>query len=437
MRLAFLLSLSLGAVWCVAAPADPPKEDLRQIREVMRNRGPSLDTFEVVGKKVLNSAYSVLLVEAAPKAADAGAATHPPPFDQWVIGLFVVSDMQNRVRLVLDIFPARGTAGFPTLAEASVHAVYLDYVSDYGMYYGSTKYIYDLARARPPVKLRYHRVALTSSVRGDGEIVYHAISGAPGSAEGEDRVAYWKITIKPRGPDKVPKFSVADSPPFALPGNPLEPTPIRTADGESVRVVNRTPPGQTHRPSGIEVTERSGKKRFYPSPVPLRGVFGSKTPRKAAADDIEIDIGPWVADGPRIWFANTFYDAEGTSGVGAIGTFNIPSRKYTMRYLPAIAPWSGSAILLDGGTLWIGLMRRPEGSAIGGGLLGYAVRDGSTTRFPFADYVYTIDRIGDTIYCGASDGLYTLRGEELTHMRFEPDARGRLTLVAKALQQAR
>jgi hypothetical protein len=165
------------------------------------------------------------------------------------------------------------------------------------------------------------------------------------------------------------------------------------------------------------------------------GVFGTERPQKLHGGIIETDIGPWAADASRIWFANTFYDAEGFSGAGAIGSFEFASRKYIMRYLPVIAPWSGSAILLDRGALWIGLMRRPEGDTIGGGLLRYDLHDGSTRRYPFRDYVYTIDRVEETIYCGTSDGLYTLDGEALRHFSFEPDAAGRLTLVERRRRQ--
>jgi hypothetical protein len=152
---------------------------------------------------------------------------------------------------------------------------------------------------------------------------------------------------------------------------------------------------------------------------------------------VEIDIGPWTADAWRIWFANTFYDGEGFSGIGAIGSFNFASRRYTMRYLPFIAPWSGSAILLDDVVLWIGLMRRGEDAATSGGLLRYDLRDGSTRRYRFSDVVSTIDRAGETIYCGTSDGFYALRGASVRHFRFEPDRNGRPGLVLRGGAETR
>ena len=87
-------------------------------------------------------------------------------------------------------------------------------------------------------------------------------------------------------------------------------------------------------------------------------------PEKQAPGEIENEIGPYALAGAKLWFANSFYDSEGVSGVGAIGTFDFAARKYEMRYLPEIAPWSGSAMLLDGDDLWFGLMRRPEGAEL-------------------------------------------------------------------------
>jgi hypothetical protein len=105
-----------------------------------------------------------------------------------------------------------------------------------------------------------------------------------------------------------------------------------------------------------------------------------------------------------------------------------------MRYLPEIAPWSGSAILLDDGNLWIGLMSRPEGAEYGAGLLRYNITTGAVTKYPVADYIHTIDRLGDTLYCGTSHGLYTVRGNKVTQFRFEPDDKGKLIMVPREVR---
>lgn len=103
--------------------------------------------------------------------------------------------------------------------------------------------------------------------------------------------------------------------------------------------------------------------------------------------------------------------------------------KYEMLYPPEIAPWSGSAILLDGTDLWIGLTRRPGGASVPGGLLRFNIRNGVVRKYSVADYIYTLDAIGGTLYCGTSNGLATVRGDLVTAFRFEPDANGKNVMV--------
>jgi hypothetical protein len=340
------------------------------------------------------------------------------------IGIFVVSGKTNQVRLVLDRYPLRGTAGYPTLERATAHVAYVHFYEDYGLYYGSIKYIYDLSSQRPPQKIRYGILALTSSERRNGKLRYSASFGQ------SERHA--TIVIEPRAGDAVPAYSIADAP--APPDFAGEPAPLATADGQSVLVENKTPPGQPHRPSGIDVIGKSGSKQYYPAPIPTMALYRKVLPDKQAPLEIEGDIGPFVLHGNKIWFANTFYDGEGVSGAGAIGSFDISTRKYEMRYLPEIAPWSGSAILLDDGNLWIGLMSRPEGAEYGAGLLRYNTATGAVAKYAVADYIHTIDRLGDTIYCGTSHGLYTVRGNKVTQLRFEPNDKGKLIMVAREVR---
>ena len=406
--------LCLAIVSCSAQAPQP--DDLHSVQDALRKADASLNWFHVIAKKAMvDAAYSVMVVEAAP--------TEPRKLGVTQIGIFVVSGKTNQVRLLLDRYPLSGTAGYPALERATTHVAYVHFYEDYGLYYGSVKYIYDLASPSPPLKIRYGILALTSSERRNGKLRYSASFG------GSERHA--TIVIEPRAGDALPAYSIADAPAPWVWDPAAEPPPLATADGQSAIVENKTPPGQPHRPSGIGVIGKSGSKQYYPAPIPPMALDRKVLPDKQAPLEIENDIGPFVLDRNKIWFASTFYDAEGVSGVGAIGSFDITTRQYEMRYLPEIAPWSGSAILLDGADLWIGLMRRPEGADYGAGLLRYNTRTGAVAKYPVADYIHTIDRLGDTLYCGTSHGLYTLRGSKVTQLRFEPDGQGKLVMVPR------
>lgn len=331
--------------------------------------------------------------------------------------LYIVSSATNQKLLTLDP-DAQGTiSSTPTLEVLPGGAVYLHFFGDYGFYGGSIKYVYDLTSTAPPGKIPYPRIALTAAAHEQGKLRYWASDG-PRNAT---------IFIDPHDA-ALPSYRFFVDDAF----NP-EPVPVSLhgPGGEFVRVEN-TPLGQAHRPAAIAIGSGATENRF-PVPIPTLDLYHRTLPEKQSPGEIESDIGPYEQRGDRIWFASTFYDSEGTSGIGAIGSFDISSRHYEMRYLPAIASWSGSAILLDNHDLWIGLKRRPEGAEISGGLLRYNIATGAVKTYPIPDVIFTISRAGDALYCGTSHGLYMLRADRLTQLRFEPDATGKLTMIPRPI----
>jgi hypothetical protein len=419
VRLALLCCLALAPYACC--------EDLRSVQAVLKKQDPSLDWFHVLARKVVDAEHSVMVVEAAPTELRPGAPSRIPVGPRMQIGVFVVSGRTNRVSLVLDTYPLSSMVADPKLDEPGPHSVCLHFYSDYGMYRGSIKYIYDLASRQPPVKIRYGIVALTSSVRQGGRLRYSASFGHAGQVASDWSERYARITIEPREGDALPAYRIVDAEATPNSGMP-ESVRLRTARGVPVVVAKGG--------SAISVIGRNGRERFYSMPVPTMALHRKLLPRKQAPGEIQNEIGAFALDCDRVWFVNSFYDSEGVSGVGGIGTFDVPSRKYEMRYLPEIAPWSGSAMLLDGEDLWIGLMRRPEGAAYGAGLLRYNTRTGAVRKYEIKDLIYTIDRLGETLYCGTSHGLYTIRGETITQLRFEPDAKGKTVMVSRPIAPA-
>ena len=429
VRLALLLCLALASEQPLAAQhSDLQQENLDAVKNVLRKNDPSLDLFHVLAKKPVDATYSVMVVEAAPAELRPGASRPTPVHRRMQIGVFLVYGRTNRVRLVLDAYPLSSMVADPELDQPTAHSAYLHLYSDYGMYCGSLKYIYDLSRPTAPLKIRYRILALTSSARQNGRLRYSASFRLGIQAREGESERHATITIEPRTGDAWPAYKIVDAP--APPAGAGE-TEMHIAGGQSLVVANKTPPGETHQPSGIYVVSRSGRKQFFPVPIPTAALHRKLLPDKPRPGGIQNDIGPFILDGTKVWFANSFYDGEGESGVGAVGVFDIPTRNYEMRHLPEITPWSGSAILLDGEDLWVGLMRRPEGANYGTGLLRYGTRSGAATKYPVPDLIYTLDRLGDKLYCGTSHGLYVLRGDKLTQLRFEPDEKGNLVMVSR------
>ncbi len=402
----------LFALCGFASAADLVKEDLRSVQAAFLKTNASLDSFEVVSKKSFYPARSVIIVRAAPRAMQRvgpnGEERLLPVFEKSEIGVFVVSGSSNRVETLLDIFPENSVDGFPGIEATGEQSVSLHFTSDYGIDEGSVKYFYDSAGVHPVHKVRYKMLALTSSTVRNGKLVY--------TGEGS------QITIEPHD-GAAPSYRIV---PVATSASGSQPQPVsyRLSDGTPVQAVG-TPAGSSHQPAGFSV---SGQ--FYPVPVPSTEFERKMRPAEQAPLEIENDIGPSLLAGGTIWFTNSFYDGEGTSGVGALGSFDVHTHQYQMRYLPEIVNWSGSAIRLDGDFIWIGLMRQPEGSAYGGGLLRYDTKTGAVKHYAVTDYVHTIDRVGDAIYCGTSNGIYVIRGETITQLRFEPDASGKTTMIS-------
>jgi hypothetical protein len=56
---------------------------------------------------------------------------------------------------------------------------------------------------------------------------------------------------------------------------------------------------------------------------------------------------------------------------------------------------------------------------------------GRVKTFAIPDVIFTIDRVGDAVYCGTSHGLYMLRGDQITQLRFEPDEAGQLVMIPR------
>jgi hypothetical protein len=123
----------------------------------------------------------------------------------------VVSGTDNQVRLILDSYPVRDIVANPTLDEPTEHSAYLHFYSDYGMYHGSVKYIYDLSSRTPPLKIRYGILALTSSTQEKGKLHYTASFGRAGQVQEGWSERHANITIEPGAGASLPEFKIVDA----------------------------------------------------------------------------------------------------------------------------------------------------------------------------------------------------------------------------------
>jgi hypothetical protein len=380
------------------------REDLRSVQQYFLARNEKLSRFWVGDKRPIDGTYSAIVVTAVNDAL-------APPWDPYS-GVFVVYGKTNQVYMVLDISSEGQRCCSPRLEPPTRETVYVHWYGDYGIYSLSHKYQYDLVARRLGTRHAYNKFSVQRAWKRDDGLVFSGTYGT--SAE--------SLSLHRRGQGANTKWSI---------GNVAESPPDKPASGR-IDVSGK----------GIAVIDRRGKGRFYPVPVPnrtlykqlrpdIRGIASSGT--DSFPGSIENEIGPFAFDGQQLWFANTFYDGEGMSGVGAIGSFDETMLRYEMRYLPEISQWSASTLKIDGDDLWIGLMRRPEGSAYGGGVLRFNKKTGATRTYPIKDYVVSIERSGEAIYFGTSDSVYELdlATDEVAHIRVEPGPTGTPAVVVR------
>jgi hypothetical protein len=145
--------------------------------------------------------------------------------------------------------------------------------------------------------------------------------------------------------------------------------------------------------------------------------------------EIHERVGPTQVVGGRVWFGKTFYDGEGSTGVGAIGYYDRLAKAFTLFRPPELVKWSVSALLVEENVVWAGLMRRPEGAPYSGGLLRYDLSANRAEVFPVEQVIRSISRGAGALHLGSTDGVYSMRDGTLTHLVLEPMVDGSFGLI--------
>jgi hypothetical protein len=124
-------------------------------------------------------------------------------------------------------------------------------------------------------------------------------------------------------------------------------------------------------------------------------------------------IGPAQVVEGRFWFGKTFYDGEGSTGIGGFGYFDPTTRKYVLFSPPEVRAWSVSAILVEEDAVWLTLAHRGEYGDSGGGVLRWDRETQKTTRYSLRPVATAIARYQDKLYFGTWDGIAVLDGNRL------------------------
>jgi hypothetical protein len=180
----------------------------------------------------------------------------------------------------------------------------------------------------------------------------------------------------------------------------------------------------------------SGQFLNQPLPQPTFAEFSHARPQRVldgydAATVFHEWIGPYQKVGEQIWFGDAFYDGEGYSGIGAIGHFDVATKKYTLLRIPEVVGCSVSALFVEGNILWAGLYFQTEGEVPSRGLLRYDIATNRAQVYHIEDFIHTIVRSGEKLFMGTTNGIYVLEKGTLKRHRAEPSRSGMFTLITE------
>ena len=150
--------------------------------------------------------------------------------------------------------------------------------------------------------------------------------------------------------------------------------------------------------------------------------------------EIDERIGPWKLDGDKLWFGKTFYDGEGTTGVGGFGYFDTTERRYRLFAPPEVANWSVSAIYVEPGTVWMALVHNGEWGGSGGGLPRFDRRAETVRHVEIPDIGVEIGRVGDRLVIATDFGITIVEGGRTERYFVDRTADGRLRVAAATRQ---
>lgn len=399
------------ALWASLLHASSPSE--RAIYTAFRQIDAGLSHFVQLQRTGVTEELDLVIAMGSPKAL--------PAETRWIfwtedrkIGLFLQEKMHpGRVYLL-------GTkSGFPYCAARVERATATDSIISCGgekfEQFPNQKWVYDV-RARSLVRqfsyqpFAMHRVFLEVSGLSSPN---HAVF------VGTNRQRLIAIQYRP---DEEPAFRVLS----AAAAQPWINRVLIFAGSEGV------PPRN--------VIDIGNDKAPVPAVVPALprttyDQFAAARPRRVKngytreATTLAESIGPWRREDERIWFGKTFYDGEGTTGVGGFGYFDQKEKKLQLFDPPEIADWSVSALDVTPGAVWMALVNNGEYGGSSGGLLRYDRHTGAARRLSFPNIVLRLDHMDGQILAATDFGLAVVEDGGITRFFVDQTTDGRWRVV--------
>jgi hypothetical protein len=144
---------------------------------------------------------------------------------------------------------------------------------------------------------------------------------------------------------------------------------------------------------------------------------------------IEEKIGPAQSEGDKLWFAKTFYDGEGNSGVGGFGYFDASDRQYHLFVPSGIADYSVSAIRVEPDAVWMAIFQSGEYGGSPAGVLRYDRETQAIRKYELPDAVYGLTVSGNRTLAPTSSGIAVIDGDKVSRYFVDRTTDGRLRVA--------
>ena len=419
-----LFFLSLGAA---AQSALNPDFNYGSVIESFRKHDPTMVHFSLLYRGQASEELDVILVRG-------GRTGWPQPLGTVrtfaagdLVGLFLVSRSNPSLayELVVEAYCAR-CAEELIVDHASNGSIVMHGVGDYGMSTPRRKYVYD-ARSK--------RLLYRTDLGG----------GLPYLTLENEQPVFWG-QVWPGRDRREPAGTVAFTPEasafrqvrsdYPVPGFPRDRSLLSLVPNGSCALMERTE-NFTERfvrcesSQGAEVfrTPRATPSRFEAERSKAFTYGGGLEP-----ENFNETIGPYQLEGNLLWFGLTFYDGEGSRGIGGFGKFDLSTNRFDLIYPPEFTDWSVAAMLVESEAIWFSLSRRPEGAGYSGGLVRWERATGRLQHWPETPLITGIARAEQRLYMATDEGVAAFEDGELTRFLLDVNEQSQYRLVKRELR---
>lgn len=408
------------SAWLLAACALYATEPDRAVLSVMRSSVPDTGQVRVIERVTLDAELDIVVAIGGTKDWPA-AQGHFVWWDEHrPVGILL--QRRSRPDLIYKIAVSKGPGDCEIRVErATAMDVVVSCTPEKGLGGPNHRFVYDVRSKALIKQIEYKPISLPRIF----------VSGQEAVLVGTD--ARQLIAVK---------YSPADKPPFHLlegaqaqqwtqrvetnigrirPGEIVGPNvqlylkpkqfkPVRFGPGNRFTLIEEN---KTKRPVLVDHIGNATKR--YPLPQSSYDEFAQARPARVRdgyrRQDTIIDetIGPWQIVNGTLWFAKTFYDGEGHTGVGGFGYFDTKELKYRI-YSPAeIVDWSATAMLVEPEAVWLALASNGEYRTDGGGLLRFDRATHKGQRIEFREVVSEMACVGDHLLLATDFGAAVVK----------------------------